>query len=56
MSEEEAVGDPRRLSLAEALSAVRAASHTASDRKLQARLRRAVQDRYRRTSPKRAWL
>jgi len=51
-----AVGDPRRLSLAAALSAVRAARHTpGSDRTLRARLGRAVQDRYRRTSSKRAW-
>lgn len=51
-----AVGDPRRLSLGAALSAVRAARHTpGSDRKLRARLRRAVRDRYRRTGPKKAW-
>jgi Transposase DDE domain len=51
-----AVGDPRGLSPAAALSAVRAARHTpGSDRKLRARLRRAVRDRYRRTGPKKAW-
>lgn len=51
-----AVGDPRRLSLAAVLCAVRAARQApGSDRKLRARLRRAVRDRYRRTSPKKAW-
>jgi hypothetical protein len=51
-----AVGDPRRLSLAAALCAVRAARHApGSDRRLRARLRRAVRDRYRRTSSKGAW-
>ncbi len=46
---------PRRLSLAKALAAVRAAHRGGSERALRRRLRRAVQDHYRRRSSKRAY-
>ncbi len=47
---------PRRLSLALTLRAVRAARlRPTTDRRLAGRLRRAVQDRYRRRAPKRAY-
>lgn len=51
-----AIGDPRRLSLAATLAAVRAARlRPISDQALRRRLRRCVLDPYHRTTPKKAW-